>query len=177
MLGGVLPALEAAEAAAMRERDEQRASEGTTLTEGAPLPEAESDVDDEAGGAAAQEQRGGSGAATRRAGDGEGRGGQAAAEREVTTRGQIVRELDAASRLAWQAIRRWKRGWRRQREAAAEAAGTTLAQQQAATEERRQREQRRLQAEQLEADVERYRLHYRCRERPVTKLLYCGFCF
>eukprot|EP00966_Prymnesium_polylepis_P223177 5163036-Prymnesium_polylepis.1 len=22
-----------------------------------------------------------------------------------------------------------------------------------------------------------HRLHYRCRERPVTKLLYCGFCF
>ena len=32
VLGGALPALEAAEAAAMRERDEQRASEGTTLT-------------------------------------------------------------------------------------------------------------------------------------------------
>eukprot|EP00966_Prymnesium_polylepis_P021549 495757-Prymnesium_polylepis.1 len=73
----------------MRERDEQRASESTTLTEGTPRPEAESDIDDQPGGAAAHEQRGGSGAATRRAGDGEGRGDQAAAEREVTTRGQI----------------------------------------------------------------------------------------
>eukprot|EP00966_Prymnesium_polylepis_P188321 4364408-Prymnesium_polylepis.1 len=108
VLGGALPALEVGEAAAMRGRDEQRASEGATLAEGAPLAEAESDVDDEARGAVEQERHGGggaTGAATQGAGDGEGLGGQAVAAREMTTRGQIVRELDAASRLTWQAIR------------------------------------------------------------------------
>ena len=64
VLGGAVPALEAGEAVAMRERDEQRAGEGAALADGALPLEVESSEDEaDAASATAQDAGGGAGRA------------------------------------------------------------------------------------------------------------------